>query len=90
MKNLLACYMPIIFVMGLFISIFIVPGIFYSHFYMNNTVTVTEETIVLDYESQYYTMHCNAVVDILATKGTNKMAKRKIKTYLEITGAKIQ
>ena len=44
------------------------------------------EPVVLDYESQYYKMHCNAVADILARGGSNKT----IKTYLEITGAKIQ
>ena len=45
-----------------------------------------EQVIVLDYESQYYTMHCEAIADILARGGSNNT----IETYLEITGAKIQ
>ncbi len=59
-------------------------------YHFNKVDTVTEQTIVLDYESNYYEMHCNAVADILATEGTNKIAKRKIETYLKITGAKTQ
>ncbi len=50
----------------------------------------TEEVTVLDYESNYYRMHCESVAFILATEGTNKMAKRKIEKYLKVTGAKIQ
>ncbi len=59
---------------------------FAAHTIIDSTNTVTEQVIVLDYESQYYKMHCNAVADILAKGGSNKT----IKTYLEITGAKIQ
>ncbi len=73
------------------VIIFALSFSFYGLYHTITTAdTEPETTVVLDYESSYYTIHCEAVADILATEGTNKMAKRKIKTYLKIAGAKVQ
>ena len=85
MERLLITIISITVTMSLVIAIVFCTNYCFIGYSFDN-----EQVTVLDYESNYYIMHCNAVADILATEGTNKMAKRKIETYLEITGAKIQ